>query len=272
MTDRFYPVGLKQEAELWKSTYEIQNEMRSYARSAFPPGTAVHQPGARDTFGFSCPGPNRARLAQGHLHPTEEVDVDGPRAHHAVPKTQAPDEVGTFYDYDVPEMQRSYRSPMVKAHFSPQATGMDGGAASRRGSGMNMGTGTDMGASGMRRSMYSSRSLPLLVKPTAPARVSTPPDHVHSHEDEHFDYFVPLGLQGRGKERLNPHTMSKLHKKDRISFPFSGEGTGFRSQSATGGLFPEGTYEGISTSTRTNFAKPSFHPHAPAARQLDAVA
>lgn len=234
MTDRFYPVGLHSDMDVWKSSYEVQNEMRSFARSAYPPGCAVHLPGARDTFGFSNAGPIRARLSQPDLFPSEDVDIMNPRESHAMTRIQVPDDRLTFESHDADEMGRSYRSPVAAVHFSPNGTGM-----------------------------RKTRSLPSLTRPPVPSRTSYPPEAIHSIEDDHFNYFVPKGMQRAGKEKMNPHLMSKLHKKDKISFPFSGEGTGFRTQSGPTQLFPEGSYKDISTSSRTTYAKPSFYRLSP---------
>lgn len=243
MTDRFYPLGLPHEADTWKTTYEVQNEMRTFARSAYPPGTAVHLPGARDRFGFSSPGPIRSRLAQGHLHGTEAVDVPNPRENHAMLRMRVEDERETFRTTDMTEMGRSYRSRVAEVCFSPSQT------PSR---------------SCFGKSLRKTFSLPAVG---APPRVSTPPDHVHDLQDDHFRYFVPKAMQRYGAAKLNPHQLSKLHNADLISFPFSGEGTGFRSQSGPTNLFPEGSYEGVGTSTRSAFQKPNFAGrHAPADR------
>jgi len=76
MTDRFYPVGKHSAEDVWKSSYEVQNEMRSFQRSAYPPGYAGHEPGARERFGYSTPGPFAHRLAKPELALKEEDDND----------------------------------------------------------------------------------------------------------------------------------------------------------------------------------------------------
>mmetsp|Transcript_20024 Transcript_20024/g.58143 ORF Transcript_20024/g.58143 Transcript_20024/m.58143 type:complete len:245 (+) Transcript_20024:88-822(+) len=242
MTDRFYPLGLPHEADAWKTTYEVQNEMRTFPRSAYPPGTAVHLPGARDSFGFSSPGPVRHRLAQGHLHETGAVDIPNPRESHAMLRLREQDEREIFRTTDATEMGKSYRSRVAEVSFSPAATPSACAA----------------------KSLRKTFSLPSL----APPRVSTPPDPAEHLEDNHFSYFVPKAMQKAGHEKLNPHRLHKLHKADRVSFPFSGEGTGFRSQSGPTGVFPSGgTYEGITTSSHANFQRPNFATrHAPADR------
>lgn len=239
MTDRFYPVGLEAEADAFKTTYEVQNEMRSFPRSAYPPGTAVHLPGTSATFGFSNPGPIRHRLAQGHLHSTEEVDIPNPRESHAMPCMQVPDDRHTFMVHDTEEMGRSYQSPVAAMTFS-------GGTPSKS-----------------MQSMRKTRSLPSLNKAPAPARLGDAPSPVHRLEDDHFSYFVPRAQAGSGVDKLNPHLMHKLQKSSRISFPFSGEGTGFRSQSGKTALFPEGSYKDVPTTSRMAFSKPPFFRLSP---------
>lgn len=235
MTDRFYPLGLPAEADVWKTSYEVQNEMRAFARSPFPPGTAVHLPGARDKFGFGSPGPLAHRLAKPETALTEDVDLPNPRETLAIPRVQEADERVTFHTHDVDEMVRSYRSPVVNA--------------------------TMTGSKGF--GIKKSRSVPSLARTTAPPRISEPPAAVSGLEDEHFSYFLPKGQQRDGRDKINPHTMSKLSKTDRISFPFSGEGTGFRSQGTQSGWMPGGSYQNQPTTYRTSFTKQPFYRKSP---------
>jgi len=67
---------------------------------------------------------------------------------------------------------------------------------------------------------------------------------------------VPKGQAPEGKERIGTHTLSKLHKTDRISFPHSGDGTGFRTQGGGSEWMPGGSYKNLPTSYGTTFAKP----------------
>jgi hypothetical protein len=204
--DRFYPLGLPAEEDHWKTTYEAQNEMHSHERSCFPPGTSVHLPGARDKFGFSSPGPIPSRLAQSSMTLSRDVDLPNPREHLTMTRVPEPDDRKTFARYDVPEMTRSCRSPVASMTFS----GMRG----------TMGT------------MSRTRSLPALEKRPAPPKLSEPSTAVENLEDDHFDYFVPQGLQSESRDRLHSGTLSRLKKVDRISFPFTGSGTGFKAQSS----------------------------------------
>merc|ERR1719433_697410 len=114
MTDRFYPLGLPSADDVWKTSYEVQNEMRSFERSAYPPGTAIHLPGARDKFGFSTPGPIASRLAKPELCLVEETGTQASRGYMATPTYQEPDDRKIFNTLDVQEMQSgSYRSPVA---------------------------------------------------------------------------------------------------------------------------------------------------------------
>lgn len=231
MTDRFYPRGKASQPDVWKSTYEVQTEMRSYERSMFPPGTSIHQPGARERFGYATPGPYAHRLAQSYHALGEDVDVPNPREMHAVPRMQCPDDRETFEHLDVPEMTRSYRSPVAMATLTP----------------------------GGKKFMTRGRSLPALVTPTAPKRLSEVEEPIDRIEDEHFSYFVPMGMRREGRERIGGTTLSKLHKEGRISFPFSGEGTGFRSQTPYTSWWPDPTPISNETSYRRTFQKYNVH-------------
>jgi len=73
--DRFYPMGLYSPPENWKTSYELQNEMKTHERSPYPPGTSVHQPGSRDHFGFGTPGPNPALTTKSSFALTEDPDA-----------------------------------------------------------------------------------------------------------------------------------------------------------------------------------------------------
>mmetsp|Transcript_111393 Transcript_111393/g.248695 ORF Transcript_111393/g.248695 Transcript_111393/m.248695 type:complete len:248 (-) Transcript_111393:271-1014(-) len=236
MADRFYPVGLPAAEDVWTTSYEVQNEMRSFERSAYPPGTAVHQPGARDKFGFGTPGPLKHRLSQSHLMLSEEVDNPAPRLNQAIPRTQVPDDRKTFAELDVPEMMRSYRSPVASSTFSPA----------------------------MKSGMSRTKSVPAMTKTVAPSRLCEPYPPMPNHEDEHFSYFVPKGLAREAREKLNSSTLSKLKKESKVSFPFTGEGTGFRSQGAVTDWWAGGAYSpDMPTSYRMNYTKPGFFRSSP---------
>jgi len=209
MTDRFYPHGKHQELHLWKTTYEIANEMRSLQRSAYPPGYAGHEPGAREKFGYSTPGPDAMRLTRGDLCLKEEVDNPNPRATLAFPRHQVTNERALFDDQDVPEMNKSYRSSIVSPSF---------------------------------RSMAKSQSLPTIQRKPAPPRCSMVADPVAQLEDQDFNYFVPKGLNKESPERLMSRSLSKLYKspEKKVMMPFAGDGTGFRTSCAATDWWPSG--------------------------------
>eukprot|EP00931_Biecheleriopsis_adriatica_P103646 TRINITY_DN78449_c0_g1_i1.p1 TRINITY_DN78449_c0_g1~~TRINITY_DN78449_c0_g1_i1.p1 ORF type:complete len:255 (-),score=52.05 TRINITY_DN78449_c0_g1_i1:105-869(-) len=245
MTDRFYPLGLPADEDCWKSTYEVMNEMRSFPRSAYPPGTAIHQPGQRDHFGYSTPGPIAHRLANPALALTEQVDNPNPREHHALTRIQAPDDREVFENNDVGEMLKSYNSPVANMSLSPQHRSM--------------------------MSMSKSRSLPSIERRAIPGRLAEPNPAITKLEDEHFSYFVPKGMQRTHRDKLNTSTLSKLKRENKISFPFSGDGTGFKSQSSMTEWWPAGKI-GNSTSYRMNYSKPGFfRGNSPLLQPLEAV-
>merc|ERR1719221_2071519 len=133
-------------------------------------------------------------------------------------------------------MMKSYHSPVASATFSPSTK------------------------SGMTR----TKSVPVMSKSIAPGRVCEPNPAIQQVEDEHFSYFVPKGLQREPRERLNSSTLSKLKKENRISFPFTGEGTGFRSQSSGTDWWAGGPYAAdLPTSYRSHFTKPGFFRMSP---------
>lgn len=245
MTDRFYPKG-KQSAEgVWKSTYEVANELRSHERSPFPPGTSVHQPGAREMFGYSTPGPVAHRLANPALTLTETVGVTNPREHHAISRSEIANDRDVFEMHDVPEMSRSYRSPMATATTS---------------------------MSGFRKSK-NTRSLPALQKPTPIAKLSTPNPNVDRLEDDHFSYYVPASMSDQTADQLYQSTsIPKLSKERRISFPFDSKGTGFKSQGGETTWWPEGKSLESQTSYRSQFGKaPNLFNRPPKADKQDPV-
>lgn len=233
MTDRFYPLGKHSAEDVWKSTYEVCNEMRSFQRSAYPPGYAGHEPGARDKFGFSTPGPDANRLTKGELCLREDIDIQEPRRNLAVPRMQVTDERNTFQDLDVPEMDRSYKSAIV----SP-----------------------------MYRSMAKSRSVPSVGPKPAPNKMSQLPPAMNKMEDEHFAYFVPKAQNREGKDRLMSRSLSKLYKspEKKVMLPFAGDGTGFRTQSSATEWWPAAARLHEEPSAyQSQFNRPSFYRMSP---------
>jgi len=228
MTDRFYPKGKRSVEGVWKSTYEVMNELRSHERSPFPPGCSVHQPGVREVFGYCTPGPVAHRLANPALTLTETVGVTNPREHHAISRSEIMNDRDTFEQYDLPEMQRSYRSPMAAATLS---------------------------MAGFRKSR-NARSLPALPKPSAIAKLSTPMAPVDKLEDDHYSYYVPISLADQGADQLYQSTsLPKLSKERRIAFPFESKGTGFKSQGGETTWWPDKTPLQSETSYRSQYGK-----------------
>jgi len=233
MTDRFYPVGKHSAEDVWKSSYEVQNEMRSFQRSAYPPGYAGHEPGARDKFGFSTPGPDAMRLTASHLALREDIDIPEPRRIHAIPRQQITDERQNFHTLDVSEMDRSYKSAIV----SP-----------------------------MYRSMAKTRSLPAIDKMPAPPRLSTVLPAKTKLDDAHFTYFVPKQLGRESEERLMSRSLPKLYKhpEKKVMLPFSGDGTGFRTQSSQTEWWPAAMrLHDEPTAYQSDFQRPSFYRMSP---------
>jgi len=228
MTDRFYPKGKPSAEGVWKSTYEVANELRSFERSPYPPGYSGHQPGVAQMFGYCTPGPVAHRLANPALTLSETVGVTNPRAHHAVSRSEIANDRDTFEQYDVPEMQRSYRSPMAAATMS---------------------------MTGFRKSR-NTRSLPALVRPSLITKLSTPTAPVDKLEDDHYSYYVPISLADQGADQLYQSTsLPKLSKERRIAFPFESKGTGFKSQGGETNWWPDKTPLESETSYRSQFGR-----------------
>lgn len=78
--------------------------------------------------------------------------------------------------------------------------------------------------------MSKTRSLPSLKKVPNPPRLTEPTPALARLEDEHYSYFVPKAMQRERRDKLSTSTMSKLHKENKVTMPFTGEGTGFRTQ------------------------------------------
>lgn len=220
-----------------KSTYTLMNEMRSFHRSAYPPGYAGHEPGAREKMGYASPGPHAWRLSDPYHALTEDVDNAAPRALHAAVKSKAHDE-STFYDHDLPHYSATLQKH--KSQVLPE----------------------ELRSRTMGRSMSSTRSD---LKPLAGKR-----DPISKLEDATFTYYVPGIYSRKGREALlNPkrYDLLKLEKAAKVSIPDpmaepSKSGTGFHCQGAACKWWP--TLEGdpeISQIQRT-YRKPPFHRSA----------
>lgn len=226
MTDRFYPSGLlTNDASAFKSTYTIQNEMRSFARSSYPIGYSGHEPGSRFKFGYANPGPDAWILANPETAQSENVGATGGRSFQTTTRTNNPDDHRTFQSFDRQRHDRDVHAATMNS---------------------------------LRKSPMTW-SLPELSKscPTPPKRRHTP---VTNLEDEVFSYFVPKGLQTMKREKLLQRHLPKLVKQGaRITNTLNGEGTGFHSQGSGGDTWwpiSNGLVE--MSSTRDAFRPPPF--------------
>eukprot|EP00438_Fugacium_kawagutii_P001805 Skav235984 [mRNA] locus=scaffold592:415657:432540:- [translate_table: standard] len=162
---------------------------------------------------------------------------------NGTPASQEPDDRKIFEKHDVDEMLRTYDSPVAKATLSPKATSMAKAADPAFGD-VPLVVGGDFHP----RTLISSPLVP-------PAAQRNP--LINKLEDSHFSYFVPKNLQREHRDRLNMSGLSKLKKANMISFPFSGEGTGFRSQGSLNNWFPSGSYTNVPTSYRIDYSRPA---------------
>eukprot|EP00747_Dinoflagellata_sp_TGD_P184501 gnl/TRDRNA2_/TRDRNA2_40158_c0_seq1.p1 gnl/TRDRNA2_/TRDRNA2_40158_c0~~gnl/TRDRNA2_/TRDRNA2_40158_c0_seq1.p1 ORF type:complete len:238 (+),score=35.32 gnl/TRDRNA2_/TRDRNA2_40158_c0_seq1:69-782(+) len=226
MTDRFYPLGLPSAENAWKTTYEVQNEMRSFQRSAYPPGYAGHEPGAKDKFGFSNPGPDASRLSKGELALVEDVDIPGPRRIHAMTRVQVPDDRVTFSHFDLP--QRSGQSPLSLTSQSM---------------------------------MPRPRSLPNLPKQPAPARLSEVPKPIVRLEDDRHSYFVPQDLQREPSHRILGASLTKLDKREKVRLTMGGFGTGFRTQCPQADWWPTNMHDGNMDHWNSSHERGTYQRH-----------
>lgn len=217
MSDRYYPPGPGHAQGVWKSSYEVANEMFSAERSAYPPGYAGHEPGTREKFGYGTPSPDPSRLSQRRLAWRDDTGTQESQRSQAVPHMQASDERKTFSSLDKAEIERSYRTSNV----SPIAAASIGG--SRRLS--------------KTQSMPTMRTTTLRQKKPAKKAGVT-----RKLEDEEFSYFVPRPLQREPKEALMSMSLQKVHKspEKRVSDPGAGLGTGFRTSCHESEWWPHG--------------------------------
>lgn len=244
MTDRYYPSGLPSESGVWKTTYEELNEMRSYARSEFPPGYAGFQPGTRDKFGYSTPGPDLSRLPIGKSQfllgdPRESPAIIEPRRNQAIPRVPAPHDRETFDEFDLPEMERS-----GTIHFAQDS----------------------------QRALPRVRSLPTLERKPAPPPLRQPTTPLEEIQDASYTYFVPKSMSHFKREKVNSSRpfLSRLQKEDLAVASLEGSGTGFKSQCPLVGWYPaEQRFPGPApvlddyTSYKAQFGRPPFYRMSP---------
>lgn len=202
MTDRFYPKGTQTyDEDSLKSTYTLANEMRSFHRSAYPPGYQGHEPGVREKFGYSAPGPHAWRLADPYHALTEDVNNTAPRQLHAAVKSKAHDPE-TFHELDLPAY--SHKLQLQASQVIPEEF-------------------RTVGSKAVGRSLSSTRKD---MKPLADKK-----DAIINLEDDKFTYFVPAIYSKKGREKLlKTYDLLKLEKKNKILPAVPGEGTGFRCQ------------------------------------------
>eukprot|EP00746_Dinoflagellata_sp_MGD_P007907 gnl/MRDRNA2_/MRDRNA2_115746_c0_seq1.p1 gnl/MRDRNA2_/MRDRNA2_115746_c0~~gnl/MRDRNA2_/MRDRNA2_115746_c0_seq1.p1 ORF type:complete len:240 (+),score=38.92 gnl/MRDRNA2_/MRDRNA2_115746_c0_seq1:78-797(+) len=226
MTDRFYPSGLlTNEADTFKSTYTIQNEMRSFARSSYPTGYGGHEPGSRFKFGYANPAPDASILANPEGQLTENVGSPHGRSFQTMTRSSNPDDRVTFQNYDRHQWdQQLFAATTNQLKKTPM-----------------------------------TQSLPELSK-TCPAELKRRHLPVTNLEDDLFSYFVPKGLQTLRREKLLERHLPKLVKKgERISPSISGEGTGFRTQGGGGAnWWPVHNGAVQMSSTKDAFRPPPF--------------
>lgn len=230
MTERFYPIGtLKAEEDAFKSTYTMANEMRSFHRSAYPPGYAGHEPGVRDKHGYANPGPNAWRLAGPELALTEEVDLPGPRSLHAKTKSKAHDQ-DDFYHHDLPTYSNTLQ--MQASRVLPPEV----------------------------RARTLTRSMSATHKDLRPLSIRKDP--ISHLEDGRFTYFVPMTYSQKSRPLLLSRQVDllKLDKKELVTLAHPGEGTGFRCQAGGGaGWWPQLDADPEISSIQRAYRRPPFH-------------
>jgi len=234
MTERFYPHGLlKTQEDAFKSTYTVQNEMRSFHRSAYPPGYAGHEPGVRERHGFASPGPEAYRLAGPEHALTETIDHPAPRAMQTQTKSKAHDQ-DDFHALDLPSYSdtlKVQKSKVLEPHLRDRS---------------------------MKRSASATRAelQPLSFKK----------DPIIHLDDGQFTYFVPKCHSAKRRELLLTRQLDllKLDKKELVTVANPGEGTGFRCQGGRVGWWPSLDADPEISSIQRAYRRPPFHRSASA--------
>lgn len=229
MTERFYPIcSLKAEDDAFKSTYTVQNEMRSFHRSAYPPGYAGHEPGIRAKHGYASPGPDAWKLAGPDHALTEDVDNPAPRMMHAVTKSKAHD-LDAFHDLDLPSYSMTLKSQASNV-LPPE-----------------------MRNPSMTRSLSATRTdlRPLSFKK----------DPVTRLEDARFTYYVPRTYSQKSRDLLLARHLNlhKLDKQEIVTVANPGEGTGFRCQAGGPSWWPSLDDDPEISSIQRAYRRPPFH-------------
>jgi len=234
MTERFYPHGLLMTTEdAFKSTYTVQNEMRSFHRSAYPPGYAGHEPGVRERHGFASPGPIAYRLSGPEHALTEDVDNPAPRRMQAVTKSKAHDQ-DDFHALDLPAYSNT-----LKSHASNVLP-------------------PEIRDRSMKRSMSTGR--------TELQPLSVPKEPITHLDDGRFTYFVPktYSLKNRALLLTRQLDLMKLDKKELVTVANPGEGTGFRCQAGRAAWWPSLDGDPEISSIQRAYRRPPFHRSASA--------
>jgi hypothetical protein len=228
MTDRFYPKGTQvYDDDALKSTYTLQNEMRSFHRSAYPPGYAGHEPGVREKMGYANPGPHAWRLADPDHALTEDVNNPAPRMIQTAVKSKAHDP-STFHDLDLPRYSDTLRQQASKV--LPE----------------------ELRTRTMGRSLSSTR---MDLKP-----LSDKKDPITYLEDARFTYYVPGIYSKKGKDALlTKYELAKLEKKQKVMMANPGEGTGFHCQGGGCNWWPVLDSDPEISQIQRTYRKPPFH-------------
>lgn len=233
MTDRFYPMGTQIfEEDTLKSTYQLANEMRSFHRSAYPPGYAGHEPGVREKMGYANPGPHAWRLSDPEHALTEDVDNSNPRKMHAHVKSKA-HSTDVFHELDLPAYSNTLKKQA--AQVLPEEI------RSQRTMGLTMG---------------STRDLKPLSEPKEPT---------HRFEDARFSYYVPTIYSKRNVETLlKTYELPKLEKTAKVMMAHPGEGTGFRCQGGGTNWWPVLDSDPEISQIQRTYVRHPFHRSASA--------
>merc|ERR1719326_2092840 len=100
----------------------------------------------------------------------------------------------------------------------------------------------------------------------APPRLSELQPAQNKLEDQHFSYFVPKALNREHKDKLMSRSLSKLYKHPdkKVMLPFSGDGTGFRTQSGQTEWWPPADrLHDEPSAYQSHFQRPSFYRMSP---------
>jgi len=202
--------------------------MRSFHRSAYPPGYAGHEPGVREKMGYANPGPIAQRLEGPHHALTEDVDNPAPRKMHAVTKSKAHDQ-NDFHHLDLPSYSATLKA-QARNVLPPELRDRT-----------------------MSRSWSETRTD---LKP-----LSMKKDPVTRLEDDRFTYFIPKIYSQKSRELLLARELNlhKLDKQEIVTLANPGEGTGFRCQAGGPSWWPSPYADPEISSFKLAYRRPPFH-------------